>query len=157
MWLGVYLALALAASCGTRPETPRDSARTHSGGNTAVTSQERLRVLDLTSPALVEPLAEQEAAAARENKFVRVEVVHVLNPKRLPVTVRVDYAPPTGDRVHLGSFSLFPSDRPGTFIVATQGRVSGGGAIVLTLEKPRSVAPSDTIRIAIRPLTFVNR
>ena len=156
MWLGVYLALALAASCGTRPETPRDSARTHSGGNTAVTSQERLQVLDLTAPELLEPLGEQ-AAAARENKFVRVEVVSVVNPKRLPVTVRVDYAPPTGDRVHLGSFSLFPSDRPGKFIVATQGRVSGGGAIVLTLEKPRPAAPSDTIRIAIRPLTFVNR
>jgi hypothetical protein len=121
-----------------------------------VTSQERPRVLDLTSPALVEPLGEQ-AGAVRENRFVRVEVVNVVNPRRLPVTVRVDYAPPTGDRVHLGSFSLFPSDQPGKFIVATQGRVSSGGAIVLTLEKPRSVVPSDTIRIAIRPITFVSR
>ena len=113
-------------------------------------------MLDLSSPTLVEPLGEQ-AAAARENKFVRLEVVNVVNPKRLPVTVRVDYAPPTGARVHLGSFSLFPSDRPGKFIVATQGRVSRGGAIVLTLEKPRSLAPSDTIRIAIRPITFESR
>lgn len=156
MWPTVFFALALAAACGARPERARDSARAHNAGSPTVASQERLREMNLAAPTLVEPLGEQ-AAAARENRFVRVEVVNVVNAKRLPVTVRVDYAPATGKRVHLGSFSLFPSDRPGTFIVATQGRVNGGGAIVLSLEKPAAATASDTVRITIRPITFVNR
>ena len=156
MWLTVYFGLALAAACGARPEPARDSARTHGAGNSTVPSQERVREMNLGSPTLVEPLGANTAAAV-ENRFVRVEVVSVVNPKRLPVTVRVDYAPPSGNRVHLGSFSLFPSDRPGKFIVATQGRVSRGGAIVLSLEKPEAATPSDTVRIVIRPITLVNR
>lgn len=156
MWHTFYFALALAAACGGRPGPARDSARTNNAGSSTMPPQERLREMNLVSPTLVEPLRDLPAASL-ENRFVHVEVVTVVNPRRLPVTVRVDYAPPTGNRVHLGSFSLFPSDRPGKFIVATQGRVSRDGSIVLSLEKPGAATPSDTVRIAIRPITLVNR
>ncbi|HEX5409853.1 MAG TPA: hypothetical protein VFW89_08800 [Gemmatimonadaceae bacterium] len=62
-----------------------------------------------------------------------------------------------GTGVNFGTFSLFPPDNPGTFIIATQSKLRGGGAIVLSLQRPEVVAPSDTVRIILRPIEFVNR
>ena len=50
-----------------------------------------------------------------------------------PVAFDVRYRAESGERIHLGTFSLYPPDNPGRFIVATQGRVRGHGAIEITM------------------------
>lgn len=153
---GAYIMVLLSIACSRSPARGADSAASRIGDSISVPQQGSLLYLDLASPSLVEPIG-ADAAAARTNKFVRIAVDSVVNPKKLPVSVRVDYAPAAGDRVHLGSFSLYPSDRPGTFIVATQGKVKDAGAIVLTLERPREAAPSDSLRLGVRRVSFVSR
>jgi hypothetical protein len=151
-----YFVLILATSCGTKTARVADSGSTTAPSRAAVEPQDRLFYLDLNAPTLVQPI-ETDPAIVRDSKFARIEVVSALNAKKYPVTVQVDYAPPNGARVHLGSFSLFPADRPGKFIVPTQGKVRDGGAIVLSLQRPEQATPSDTVRLSVRRVQFVSR
>lgn len=153
------LAFICAASCGTRNTRAADTsavAASAAPGSAAMTTQERVGYLDLASPTLVRPLG-AEGAGARESKFVQVDIDSAVNPKLYPVTIRVDYAPPSGPQVHLSSFSLFPANHPGRFIVATQGKLRPEGAVVLTLERPEKASPSDTVRVAVRSIALLAR
>jgi hypothetical protein len=98
-----------------------------------------------------------EGVLARDAKFVEVDVSSVVNPKRRTVTIAVDYAPPTGPRVHLGTFSLFPADNPGRFIVATQGKLRPEGSVMLTLQTPPNATIADTVRLVIRSIRLSAR
>jgi hypothetical protein len=92
---------------------------------------------------------------AAGNKFVQVEVTQVTNPAKHPLTFEVRYRPKSGLTVYLGSFSLYPADNPGKFIVATQGRVNAGGAIILTLVAQDKAASADDVRVAVKPPTLL--
>lgn len=151
-----YFLLILATSCGTKTVQAVDSGGAAASNRAAVESQDWLSYLDLNAPTLVQPI-DAQGQNIRESKFVQIEIVSALNPKKFPVTVQVEYAPPHGMHVHLGSFSLFPADHPGKFIVPAQGRVREGGAIVLTLQWPERATPSDTVRLAVRRIRFVSR
>jgi hypothetical protein len=151
-----YFLLFLATSCGTKAARVVDSGGAAASNHAGVESQDRLFYLDLNAPTLVQPI-EAQGEDVRESKFAQIEVVNVLNPKKYPVTVQVDYTPPNDARVHLGSFSLFPADHPGKFIVPTQGKVRQGGAIVLSLQRPEQASLSDTVRIAVARIRFVPR
>jgi hypothetical protein len=120
---GICLLLVVCSSSHCAPvDTPKPTS--------ATTNDPALRYLDSANPSLTQPIAASEMANA---KFVRVEVAEVKNPKRYALTFQVHYQPKDGTTIYLGSFSLFPADNPGTFIVATQGKVKQGGAIVLTM------------------------
>ena len=119
-----------------------------------VSNDEKLYYLDLNSLSVVQPLSRHENAEG--NRFVQVEVVKVVNPKKLPVAFKVYYQTMTNEQVYLGSFGLFPSDNPGKFIVATQGKLKNEGAIVLTLVKPDKSEAEDIIKVAVRKIRFVN-
>jgi hypothetical protein len=151
-----YFLLILATSCGTKAARVADSGGAAASNRAAVEPQDRLFYLDLNAPTLVQPI-EAQGADVRESKFAQIEVVSALNPKKYPVTVQVDYAPSNDTRVHLGSFSLFPADHPGKFIVPTQGKVRDGGAIVLSLQRPEHATPSDTVRLAVHRIRLVPR
>ena len=69
---------------------------------------------------------------------------------------QVNYQSGKEPQTTLGSFSLFPPDNPGSFIVATQGKVRPGGAIVLSLLIPAELDNRDTLRVAVKRLRFVN-
>jgi hypothetical protein len=88
-------------------------------------------------------------------KFVRVEVEAVVNPKRHPLTFDVRYR--SGDTLtFLGSFSLYPSDHPGNFLVPTLGRVRAGGALLLSLVTPDTIGEDDPLSVTVRPMTLTD-
>ena len=124
-------------------------------GNGGAEAQEQ-HLLDLERTTLTQRLG-PETAAPEARKFVQVEVLRVENPQRIPLSFRLHYLPPQGDAIALGSFSLFPPDNPGTFIVATGGALRTGGDVRLTLAPLQAVDSEDEARVWIAPLRFVDQ
>ena len=118
-------------------------------------SDEKLYYLDLNSPSIVQAI-DANKKNLENAKFVRVEVVDVVNPRKLPIAFQVHYQTLTNEKLYLGSFGLYPSDNPGKFIVTTRGKVKNEGAIVLSLVKPENAVASDTIRLGVKRMQFVN-
>ena len=87
-------------------------------------------------------------------KFVRVEVVAVVNPQKVPISFLVHYRAPQGAPMPLGMFSLFPPDRPGTFIVATQGRLRQGGTVTVQLVPATEKADLQGVRVRLGAVSF---
>ena len=122
-------------------------------GNGGADAQER-HLLDLERTTYRQRLG-PETAVPQMKKFVQVEVIQVENAQRIPLSFRVHYQPVQGDEIELGSFSLFPPDNPGTFILATRGTLRTGGSVRLTLTPVQPVDPDDEVRVWIAPLRFV--
>ena len=110
--------------------------------------------LDAQRPTLVQALQPSDRAA--DYKFVQVEVVEVQNPGGHAATFKVEYQTRAGEKIFLGSFSLYPSDHPGKFIVATQAKVGNDGAIVLSLIVPDDFKNGEVLRAGVRKIKFVN-
>ena len=85
-------------------------------------------------------------------KFVEVVVTEVVNPKQYAVSFEVNYRPPNGEKIFLGTFSLFPADNPGTFIVPTQGKLKSGGELILSLIVPDDVRDTENISITTKKM-----
>jgi hypothetical protein len=114
-------------------------------------SDQTLYYLDLNKPHLEQPVAPGDPEAERA-KFVEVEVTEVTNPQDHPVRFEVRYQPKDQEPIFLGSFSLYPSRRPGTFIVATQGKVRGEGKIILSLVTSEKLKAGDTLRVGVKKI-----
>lgn len=117
-------------------------------------TDETRHTLDLKKPELEQSikLADQDVANA---KFVQVEITNVINPNNVPARFEVHFQPREGEKILLGSFSLYPSNNPGKFIVPTQGKVKGEGKLILTLAKSDRVKPGDVVQVEVKPLKFV--
>jgi hypothetical protein len=92
-----------------------------------------------------------------EYKFVQIEVAEVRNPKKYFLTFQVYFQSNRKDKVYLGSFSLYPSDNPGRFIVATQGKLKEKGAIIVSMVMPDKVEPGDAVRVTVKKITILKR
>ena len=110
--------------------------------------------LDVVNPSVVQPI-EPTDRIHEGKKFVQVEVVDVKNPRGYPVTLTVEYHTKAHEKIFLGSFSLYPSDNPGKFIVATQGKVRKEGALVGSLVIPNDFKREDVLRVGIRRMKFL--
>ena len=111
--------------------------------------------LDSRTQSIAQPIEPQDSVV-EGRRFVRIEVTQVRNPKQYPVAFRVHYHSARDSMTELGSFGLFPPDNPGSFIVATQGKVRPGGAIVLSLLIPAGFNSADTLWVAVKRIRFVN-
>lgn len=123
--------------------------------NDAFISDDKLYYLDLKKPSIVQPI-DAKSEGIERYKFVQVEVAEVVNPKKHPVAFQVHYQTSTNERIYLGSFGLYPSDNPGKFIVATQGKLRNEGAIVLSLVIPDKVDATETLKVGVKKLKLVN-
>ncbi|HET6670230.1 MAG TPA: hypothetical protein VFH15_08350 [Pyrinomonadaceae bacterium] len=148
------LTIVSLTSCSSNTLNMVNRADTESVGNVSISDDEKLFYLDLNTPEIVQPL-EASDWVVEKPKFVKVEVVEVVNPKRHPISFQVYYRSATAD-VYLGSFGLFPADNPGKFIVATQNKVKNDGAIVLALVRPANVGADDTVKVGVRRIKLVN-
>ena len=110
--------------------------------------------LDLNKPEIEQPVELAEADVAKA-KFVLVEVTHVTNPGNLPASFQVHFEPRDGEKILLGSFSLYPPSQPGKFIVPTQGKVRGKGKLILSLAKSDRAQSGDVVKVEVKPLKFV--
>ena len=146
---GFCLILILSA-CGSGKvdEFPGESGKNPTGGR-------QIKYVDAKNPSVaraIEPADQAETA-----KFVQVEVAEVQNPKGYAATFRVAYQPKEGEETFLGAFSLYPSDSPGTFIVATQGKVKSKGSIVVSLIVPKNYREADVLKAGIGQVQFLAR
>ena len=119
-------------------------------------SDQAVYSLDLQNPEITQKIVRDDADPAKA-RFVQVEVIKVMNPQKRPARFQVHYQPNDGDKILLGSFSLYPPDNPGKFIVPTQGKVKAEGTLILSLVKSDQVVAGDVVEVTVRPMRFVNR
>lgn len=116
-------------------------------------SDEPLYYLDLNKPQLEQSI-EPGDREVDGSKFVQVEVSEVNNPQKYPIKFEVSYQPKDQEKIFLGSFSLFPPNNPGKFIVATQGKVKGEGKIILSLVTSEQAKSAETLKIGVKRIRF---
>lgn len=95
-----------------------------------------------------------DVASPQAQAFVRIEVTQVSNPRRIPLSFDVRFQPGQGEEIRLGSFSLFPPDNPGKFIVATGGKLRTGGKVSVTLVPLQRAGDEAQIRVRLARLGF---
>lgn len=110
-----------------------------------------MRYLGPDRPSLATPVA--AADLEDDPQFVIVEIAEVENPRRVPLAFTVTFRPARGPGVTLGTFSLYPPDNPGRFIVATQGKVHPGGQISVALDDAAPETMKD-VRVGIAGLSL---
>ena len=146
---GLCLILVLCSTCDARvgplPGRADDKPTPENNGT--------LYHLDAQKPTLVQAI--EPADRAPDSKFLQVEVVEVKNPKNLVATFKVEYQTKNQEKIFLGTFSLYPSDNPGKFIVPTQGKVRNEGAVVLTLVVPDDFKSGDVFSVAVKRMKFL--
>lgn len=123
------------------------------GGAREMAEQEGPFQLDLENRSVTMPLGPgfTDPASAR---FVEVEIAEVQNPKKIRLTFEVHHQSDGGDPVLLGTFSLYPPDNPGRFIVPARGRLRSGDDIVLSMLVLDKSGPEDTVRITVRRISL---
>jgi hypothetical protein len=72
-----------------------------------------------------------------------------------PLSFDVVYRDAAGTDVLLGNVGLYPADRPGHFIVATQAKLRAGGQVQVTL-RAEGVRDGVTIRVTLGRIRFAD-
>lgn len=119
----------------------------------AVSDDSGANFLDTNHSVLRQRVDSPDAAA----KFVRIDVTYIENPKRIALTFSVDYEPVHGPGIHLGSFSPYPADNPGTFIVPTRGKLSSPGFVIVSMRSPDDPSLSEAVRVGIDKITLIRQ
>ena len=152
-WLVSAMAFALVACNGNSLHVTNPANANASTTLNQNKHNDETRHLDLDKPEIEQAIQPSDPVNA---KFVQVEVAEVRNPQNRPARFEVFYQPQDGDRVLLGSFSLYPPNNPGKFIVPTQGKVKAEGKLILSLAKPEGVAAGDQVGVSVKKLKFVS-
>jgi hypothetical protein len=122
-------------------------------GSSDSTGREASYHLDNRNTSVTQPIG-PGLRAPEKQKFVEIAVTAVINPKKHPLLFEVHYQGEDQKKLFLGTFSLFPSDHPGNFIVATRGQLRSGGALVLSMIVPEGLPAHDTIRVTLKRIRF---
>jgi hypothetical protein len=149
---GLLVVVSSACGCGT-PQWVRGAEEIRPVD--AAQGDDALYHLDFRNPSIQQAI-ETHGASPQAYRFVQIEVAEVTNPKKHPLSFEVRFQAKDDVINFLGSFSLYPSDNPGKFIVPTQGRLRGEGAIVLSMATPDTIGDQDTTRVAIKKMRLVN-
>lgn len=112
------------------------------------------RMSSLSAPTL-EQAVDSGTATAPEWAFVQVVVAKISNPERIPISFEVHFHSMDGKKDYLGSFSPFPPDNPGTFIVATRGLLKAGGTVSVTLVALQPVSTTQAVYTCVDSITFI--
>ena len=135
----MLLAIAFACESAERSQSPSEPRFTST-----------MHHLDFDHPTATVPVTQANAAQA---KFVEVRIEHIENPSLAALSFAVAYQAHKGETIALGSFSPYPPDRPGTFIVPTQTKVRANGSILVAIERPDRQAH---IRVDIAEIALVS-
>lgn len=109
-------------------------------------------VLTLQQPVLVRSINH----TGRDKKFIQIDINRVENPALLPIAFSVYYRSTTIKKIFLGTFSLFPPDNPGKFLVATRGKLAENGEIVINLVPLEKSTKNHRVRIKVKNILFVD-
>lgn len=123
-------ALAAALLPGCQPEGAGNQAVPKGPG--AARAESPMYRVDARHPTIA--VAVGLGASAEDRKFVIVEIRELTNPAREAVSFEVRFRPEQGPAVQLGTFSPYPADNPGRFLVATGGKVRSAGDILVSIK-----------------------
>jgi hypothetical protein len=123
-WL--ILALGVATNCRILGQQPVSKSQNKTSDDGTV------YYLDSKRPSVTQPI-DSTTKDVQTAKFVQVEITSVQNPRKSALSFEVHYEPSAGQNIYLGTFSLYPADNPGTFIVPTQGKLKNQGALILSM------------------------
>jgi len=107
-----------------------------------------MSVIKRIGPELREP---------EKQKFVQIELGKVSNPDKKPIIFEVYFLTENRETILLGTFSPYPPDHDGSFIVPTKGRLRGNGAIVLKMVLPNGIDTNTSVSVQVRKLSFRER
>jgi hypothetical protein len=142
--IAVALSSCRAANSSYSPSRPGDDAP-------AQEKADSLLYLDLRTPTVTQKIAPQDKLDAA-CKFVQIELSRITNPKRYAIEFHLYYLPKNDEKVYLGSFSPYPADNPGKFIVATQGKVSDEGSLMLSMTVTDKPEPQDQVQVELKKM-----
>jgi len=108
-------------------------------------STTQLSAVQSVGPELREP---------EKPKFVQVELRKVFNPQKTPILFEVYFQGENREKVLLGTFSPYPPDNAGTFIVPTRGQVRGPGTLVLSMVLPKGTEGNPSINVQVKKFSF---
>jgi hypothetical protein len=151
--VSLLMLFSTACSSGAVELVSNGNERRIIEGNEGAESDDTLYYLDINKPSIQQAI-DPKIKGHERYKFVQIEVAEVTNPKKHLLTFEVRYQLKS-NVTYLGSFSLYPSDNPGKFIVATQGKLRDEGAIILSLVTPDKIDSRDTIRVAVKKLKLL--
>lgn len=150
----VAATILVLAACGARAA---DRAQADERGSVMrEASHDSVHHLDLAAPTLRESV-DAIHAGRLSDRFVKLQLLAVINPARLSLSFEVHRRSATGTDALLGSVSPFPADHPGTFIVPTRGLLRAGDTLLVTLVCPDSGAARRDVRVTLAPLAFTDR
>jgi hypothetical protein len=150
--ISILIPLSLASNCGTSEQ--KGSRIPVTGSDTGIEADTAVYYLDVNRPSIQQPV-DRGKPGHEVYRFVQIEVTEIANPKKHPLTFDVEYQSKSTARARLGSFSLYPSDNPGKFMVATQGKVQDGGTLILSMVTPDRIDARDTIRVALKRMKLI--
>jgi hypothetical protein len=152
----LILIFCVSPNCAALELVDRSNANTIEGdANSNLTKNDNsLYTLDISHPSISQPI-ELATGDVQGAKFVQVEVAKVLNPKRYALTFEVHYQPTSNGKIYLGSFSLYPADNPGKFIVPTQGKVRNEGLILLSMLISDKVDTRSPLKVEVKKIKFL--
>lgn len=139
--------LGLLIACSVLSVTP-------CAGDDPVPTPSELRTLaaDRLEIAYSVPCLDRSAG----DRFLSVDIAEVINPRSVELAFQVHYRRSGAERVYLGSFALFPPDRPGRFIVPTQGQVRQDGQIVISMEPVQETEAVEPVRVQVREVKLTD-
>jgi hypothetical protein len=152
----LILIFCASSNCGALELVKQSNTNTIRGDtkSDATKHDDNLYNLDISHSSISQPI-ESTKDKVEGAKFAQVEVAEVLNPKRYALTFEVYYQPTSAEKIYLGSFSLYPPDNPGKFIVPTQGKVKNEGAIVLSMLIADKVDSGDAVKVKVKKIKLV--
>jgi hypothetical protein len=145
-WSILYLILNL--SCSHHVIKPVSNS-------TQINLSDTLYSLDVNNRSVSLPLS-PKFSNTEGYKFVQVEVSKVVNPRKIFLSFEVHYQK-NDEKILLGTFSLYPADNPGKFIVPSRGRLKPEGSIILSLVVNEVVKSDDTLSVVVSKINLVNK
>ncbi len=114
-----------------------------------------MQYLDLEHPSIRQSLS-ATAGSLKRARFVEVDVSAVNNPKRYGLTFEVFFERDGAAPVRLGTFSLYPADNPGKFIVPASGKLTAPGSLIVSMIITDPVDPSaPSPKVAVGKISLV--
>ena len=135
-------------ACGSEADGTKPA-----GAQTQKEGQSGSLRLNLANQSLLHPI-ESRIAEPEKLKFVQFEIGELINPRQIRIIFEVRYRPETGADVLLGTFSPFPPDNAGTYIVSTRGSLRAGGAILLSMIVLDEVGSEDDVQVDLKAISF---
>lgn len=151
----IYICI-IGIACLTLPGYCNGKMPKQYPGDTIVAAMDSLYHLNLQKRDLVQGVG-QAMLLQHTYQFVQVEVVKVHNPQNYPLIFYVYYQYPNHEKILLNSFSLYPANNPGKFIVATHGKLDKEGSIIVSLTTPAKIKAGDKVEVAIKKLTMLEK